>query len=331
MGEANETIPVGVMGLGSIGRLIAGAALSSPELSLVAAIDRAPSLAGRALSQLVPGAPASVTVSCRLEDIAPALKGGVLLHATSSRFDAALPELESAIEAGIHVVSTCEELAFPWLKHPEEADRLDQKAESHGVTVLGTGVNPGFVLDRLVAAAGSVVGKIRKVHAQRVVEVLGRREALQRKVGVGLTEAEFEARVEAGGFGHVGLAESAALCALGLGLDFDELEEEVRPVLAEEEVSGPPRIGQGMVAGLYQQVRGFDEGQEVINLELTIAALVDEAFDHLEIDATPPVRLKVFGGYGGEEATAWAVVNAAARVCRAEPGILTVLELPSGR
>lgn len=331
MAKGSGPIPVAIMGLGILGREIARAALASPELAVVAAVDSASTLVGKTLSELVPGAPKSLRIEGDAARVLANLRGGVLLHAIGSRFEAIYPQLEAAARCGIHVVSTCEELAFPWLHYEDKADALDHLAKSRGACILGAGVNPGFVLDRLVATAGAACGQVRSVHAVRVVDASLRREALQRRIGMGLSEDEFARRADAGELGHVGLEESAALCALGLGLDCDEFEEDVEALIAEEDSSGAVPVEKGQVAGIYQRARGFLEGRQVVDLELTIAAGVEESYDLIELDAEPKVRLKVEGGYPGEVATAWSVVNAAPRMLAAEPGLLTVLELPAGR
>lgn len=331
MAKGSGPIPVAIMGLGILGREIARAALASPELAVVAAVDSASTLVGKTLSELVPGAPKSLRIEGDAARVLANLRGGVLLHAIGSRFEAIYPQLEAAARCGIHVVSTCEELAFPWLHYEDKADALDHLAKSRGACILGAGVNPGFVLDRLVATAGAACGQVRSVHAVRVVDASLRREALQRRIGMGLSEDEFARRADAGELGHVGLEESAALCALGLGLDCDEFEEDVEALIAEEDSGGAVPVEKGQVAGIYQRARGFLEGRQVVDLELTIAAGVEESYDLIELDAEPKVRLKVEGGYPGEVATAWSVVNAAPRMLAAEPGLLTVLELPAGR
>jgi 4-hydroxy-tetrahydrodipicolinate reductase len=241
-------------------------------------------------------------------------------------------QLFEAIALGLHVVSTCEELAFPYFAHPEVAEKLEAAAKKAGVSVLGTGVNPGFVLDRLVATVGQVCGPVRHCRAVRVVDARTRREALQRKIGAGLTEEEFFKLVEHDGVGHVGLVESTALCALGLGLDCDDFEEELSPVFAEEDITGGAFVvKKGRVAGIHQTATGLIDGQERIRLELTIAVGADEPGDRLELDADPKISLAIPGGVAGDRATANTVVNAAPRVASAQPGLLTVLELPAGR
>ncbi|MHA7631899.1 NAD(P)H-dependent amine dehydrogenase family protein [Corallococcus sp. M7] len=325
-------VPVVVMGLGFIGQEIARAALSSPEVELIGAVDSQPSLVGRPLGDVLGQAGPRFKVSDSLEKAVGRRKGVVVLHATSSRLSQVMDQLLDALKLGLPVASTCEELAFPHLKYPELADKLERAAQKAGVAIVGTGVNPGFVLDRLVATAGQVCGPVRKVTASRVVDARTRREALQRKVGAGLTEEEFFDLVDREELGHVGLVESAALAALGLGLDCDDFEEEVTPVFAEEEISGGAFVvKKGRVAGMFQSVVGLEEGQERVRLELTIAVGADNPRDRIEIDADPKLVLEIPGGVAGDRATANALVNAAPRLTAAEAGLLTVLELPSGR
>jgi len=318
------------MGLGFIGQEVARAALRSEEVELVAAVDKSPKLLGRPLTELL-GVPAGKLVV--LPNLAAAQKkGAVLLHATGSKLALVSKELFEALELKLCVVSSCEELSFPWFRHPELADKLDAAAKKAGVSLLGTGVNPGFVLDRLVATATQVCGPVRRIQATRIVDARTRREALQRKVGAGLSEAEFFKLVEDEQLGHVGLPESAALCALGAGIDCDDFDEEIAPVIAEEDISGGAfLVKKGFVAGIHQSVSGLSDGQERVRLELTIAVGAEPAGDRIEIDADPKVVLEIPGGVAGDQATANVMVNAAPRIASAEAGLLTVLELPAGR
>ncbi|HLL53859.1 MAG TPA: dihydrodipicolinate reductase [Myxococcaceae bacterium] len=326
-------VPVLVMGLGFIGQEIAKAAQASPELELVGAVDTSPQLSGKKLGEVV-GVPAlGMKIASSLES---ALKKGkqlpVLLHATGSRLPQVMDQLLEAVRLGLPVVSTCEELAFPYLKHPELASKLDRAAQKAGVAVLGTGVNPGFVLDRLVATLGQVCGPVRHASVTRVVDARTRREALQRKVGAGITEEEFFELVDKDAIGHVGLLESAALAALGLGMDCDDFEEEIAPVMAEEDITGGAfPVKKGRVAGISQTAVGLEGEQERVRLELTIAVGAEGPGDRIVIDAEPRMELEIKGGVAGDVATANVIVNAAPRITAAEPGLLTVLELPAGR
>lgn len=330
---ASSGIPVVVMGLGDIGQAIARAALARPELRLLGAVDLRAENVGRPLSELlgVPGCDAPIASDPAA--LLRAARGGVLLHATQSRFEVVLPQLVEAVRAGVSVVSTCEELAWPWLRNEAAADDLDRLCEERNVAVLGTGVNPGFALDRLPAFLGQVTGAIRHVRAVRVVDAARRRPALQRKIGAGLTEEAFHDAAERGEVGHVGLAESAALVAAGLGLALEEVDEEVLPLVAQDDDPGEGAVvsvRRGQVAGLQQTARVFAGEREVVRLELTIALGAEDPHDEVELDAEPPLRLVIPGGIPGDEATTEAVLNAVSAITELR-GLVTVLDLPAGR
>jgi len=324
---ADGGIPVVVMGLGEIGRAIARRVLALPDLKLVAAVDPAKGIAGRKLDDLL-GVPAGGLAVAGDPGMAlAAARGGVVILATTSSFEKALPSIEQAVRAGCSVVSTCEELAWPWLHHEAAAEALDALCQASDVAVVGTGVNPGFSLDRLPSFLAQVAGEVRHVRGLRVVDLAKRRDALRKKVGVGLSEAAFEAADERGEVGHIGLSESAALAAAGCGLEVDEVEEELTPLLAEEDGHGVKR---GQVAGVQQVARAFHEGREVVRLETILALGVDHPRDEVEIDADPPLRAVIPGGIPGEAATVHAVVHAALAVTERR-GLISVLDLPAGR
>ena len=330
MAANSGPVPVVVMGLGAIGREIARASLQSEEVTLVAAVDTHPALVGKRLDAL--GVPSPIKVDSELRRGAGRGRRPVVLHATGSSLPAVAEQLLAALKEGHPVVSTCEELAFPWVRHPDVAERLERAAQRSGVSVLGTGVNPGFVLDRLAATLGQTVGAVRHVLARRVVDARGRREALQRKIGAGLTEEEFDSLAAEGSVGHVGLLESAALCALGLGMDLDEYEEEVAPVMAHEDIPGGAfLVPRGRVAGVNQTVVGLVDGQERVRLELMLALGAEPPGDQIVIESDTRLRVEIPGGIPGDSATARLVVHAAPRVASAESGLLTVLDLPAGR
>ncbi len=328
---ASSGIPVVVMGLGDIGQSIARSVLAHPELELVGAVDLRSELAGLPLSDVLGVAGCDAKVAPDPSALLRAARGGVLLHAAGSRFEDVLPQLTQAVRAGLSVVSTCEELAWPWLRNEAAADELDRLCEERNVAVLGTGVNPGFVLDRLPVVLGQVTGAVRHARALRIVDAATRRPALQRKVGAGLTEDAFHEAAERGAVGHVGLAESAALVAAGLGLALDEVEEELLPLVAQDdELGAAVPVRRGQVAGVQQTARVFAEEREVVRLELTIAIGAEDPRDEIELDAEPPVRLVVPGGIAGEEATTAAVLHAVGAVTELR-GLVTVLDLPAGR
>ena len=320
------------MGLGAIGRGIARCALQKSELEIVAAIDLEPSRVGKKLSDVVDAPAPDVIIGSDAVAEMKKAAGGVLLHATGSRLDEVEGELAQALTAGLSVVSTCEELSYPWLRHPEIAERLDKLAQKRKLALLGTGVNPGFVMDRLPATLGAVCGKVDRVRVMRVVDSRTRRKQLQLKTGAGMNEEEFDRGVDEGTLGHVGLMESAALAALGVGLEVDEVDESIDPVEADEDMQGDGfRVPKGGIVGIKQVARAFHDGKEVANLDLTIALGAPSPRDEIWLDADPAVHLVIPGGTPGDKATAWTVVHAAPLVHGSEPGLISVLDLPAGR
>ncbi|HEY2029099.1 MAG TPA: dihydrodipicolinate reductase [Myxococcales bacterium] len=325
-------IKVALMGLGAIGRGIARCALQKPELEIVAAIDLDPSRVGRKLADILDAPAPDVVIGSDAAAEMRKAQGGLLLHATGSRLDRVEGELAQALTAGLCVVSTCEELAYPWLRHPDIAERLDKLAQKRKLALLGTGVNPGFVMDRLPATMGAVCGTIERVEVVRVVDSRTRRVQLQKKTGAGLNEEEFDRGVDEGQLGHVGLMESAALAALGVGLEVDEVDEQIDPVEADEDMQGEGfRVPRGGIVGLNQVARAFHEGKQVANLDLTIALGAPDPRDEIVLVGDPGIRIVIPGGTPGDKATAWTVVHAAALVQGSEPGLISVLDLPAGR
>jgi 4-hydroxy-tetrahydrodipicolinate reductase len=318
------------MGLGPVGRCIARAASQHGELELHAAIDRDPSLAGRRLDELVPEAVGDLTVTRDVQNALADLRGGLLLHATGSRLPEIAPEILSAVEARVSVVSSCPDLVYPWHAHPETARAIDRAASDARVAVLATGVNPGFVLDRLLVAAAAASGNIRTVRAVRSVDISKRRQPLLQKAGVGLSNGEFRERAASGSVGHVGLSQSAALVAAGLGLGWDTFDEGIEPVVVDRPLAGPIAIRAGAVAGYRQRAEALESGRCRVRLELTYAVGAPDR-DTISIEADPPVELVIEGGLSGDLATAWSVVNAAPALWSARPGLRSVLDLPAAR
>ena len=208
MNEQDE-IRVVQYGLGPIGQATAKEVLRRDGLALVGAIDADPQKIGKDVGELLGlGERTGVVVGGDAAEVLRASGAGIVLHTTSSFLGSNHEQIELCVGAGMHVVSSCEELFFPHVKHPELTRRLDELARENDVVILGVGVNPGFVMDTLALAATGVCNRVDRLRAARVVDAALRRLSLQRKVGAGLTTAEFAQRKAAGQFGHIGLRES---------------------------------------------------------------------------------------------------------------------------
>jgi len=318
-----EPVRALLFGVGAIGAGIGRLAAAREEIALVAAADAAPGKAGAPLYEALGVAPRPGVPQPAIEaDVERALadaKPQVVLHATGSFLADVAPQLIACARGGANVVSTCEELAYPWRGHPE-AKQLDAEAKAHGVTILGTGVNPGFVMDTLAVTLSGVCQRVERIRLTRVVDVATRREQLQRKVGVGLTTNEFREQAATGRFGHIGLLESLLLLADGLGWSSGRLDY----VFEMEPVLGPD----GLVIGMRQIAEGMYEGRTVIEATIEMLAGAERPRDEIEIDGTPPVHMVIEGGIPGDSATAAIIVNAVPRVVAHAPGLITMLDLP---
>jgi 4-hydroxy-tetrahydrodipicolinate reductase len=323
------TIRVVCYGLGPIGLGIARLALARPGIEVVGAIDLDPEKTGRDLGALAGGAASGVIVGSDAMAVLKATRPDVVLHATSSSLAKVTSQLLQIAEGGAHVVSTCEELAYPWTAQPQLAAELDAAARRAGVTLLGTGVNPGYAMDALPLMLTAPCAAVRGVRVLRVVDAAKRRGPLQRKVGAGLTPEQFEARVKEGLVRHVGLPESLHMLATRLGWQLDRMDDTIAAVLAEQPITTDyVKVVSGQVAGVRQVARGFIGGREVLNLELRMYVGAPDPQDTVEIDGDPPVRMRIDGGLHGDVATAAIVINAASSVTRSAPGLASMAEIP---
>lgn len=317
-------IRVVVVGLGPIGRAVVQAVVARPALRIVAAAD--PAFAGRDVGEVAGLGVLGVPVAGPAAE-AFATPADVALVLTTSGVETVAPTIEAALAAGKNVVSTCEELACAEHATPALAARLDAQARAAGLTVLGTGVNPGFVMDRLPLALVGACVAVRHVRVERVLDAARRRGPLQAKVGAGLLPDEFAAGVAAGTLGHRGLAESAVLLGTGLGRAIDEVATTIAPVLTSAEA---PRAGvePGRVAGLRQSASGREAGREIVRLELEMSMAAPAPHDRIVIDGDPPLDVTIAGGTHGDRGTVGTTVNAISAVVAARPGLLHVTDLP---
>lgn len=319
-------------GLGPVGSQIARLGLKR-GLRYVGAVDKDPAKAGQDMGAVIGlGEKMGVTVTADPAALLARTGKVVVLHTTGSSLKAVLPQLTELLKAGCSIVSTCEELSYPFRENPEEAALLDRVAREYGGRLLGTGVNPGFVMDILPLCLTTAAMAVTSVRVERVVDASKRRQPLQKKVGVGLSPEEFNAGVREGWIKHVGLPESIAMIAAGLGWPLDRIEESIEPVISPVRLtSSYVPVEQGMVAGIHQVARGFVKGSgEKVTLDLTMV-LDGQGVDRAIIDGEPPLTMEIKGGLPGDLVTASVVVNAIQGLASLEPGLHTMLDLVRAR
>jgi 2,4-diaminopentanoate dehydrogenase len=318
-----QPITVAQYGLGAIGAEIARLLLTKTWVKVVAAVDIDPNKIGKDLGEVIGlDRRTGVIVTGTLPG-----KPDVVCHSTGSRLEDVERQLSMLLERGCNVVSTCEELSFPL----EEAirERLCHIAHKNQVSLLGTGVNPGFVMDKLPLTLTSVCQEVRSVEIVRIQNASIRREPLQRKIGAGLTVEEFRAGVDTGRIRHMGLKESLTMIGSGLGVDFQNISEEtIEPIVADRRITTEYlEVAPGQVAGVHQTIHGT--GRIDVHLELRMyVGAGDVAVDRVIVRGVPDVEMEIKGGVHGDRATAAIAVNCVPRIVLARAGVLTMDDIP---
>jgi 2,4-diaminopentanoate dehydrogenase len=325
-----KKIRVVQFGVGPIGASIVRLMRQKSSIEISGAIDNDPEKAGRDLGEVVgaPDAPWGIGVSADARAVLEK-PADVVVHSTSSYLTSVMDQLLECLSAGCCIVSTCEELSYPFRKHPDLSAKLDAAAKDEGVALVGTGVNPGFILDKLVLTLSAVAQRVDSARAVRVVDASKRRLPLQKKIGAGMTPEEFRAQVNAGVIKHHGLPESVAMVADGLGFAIDDITETIDPVIAQETVKTQYlEVAPGQVAGVHQIARGTARGEERVYLELRMYVGAKQPADSVELKGEPDLSLIIPGGTHGDVATAAVVVNTIPALVAAPAGLRTSRDLP---
>jgi len=322
--------------VGVIGSLTAKFILEEKkkQLNLVGAYDIDPTKVGKDLGAVIGlEHKAGIRISNDLGSVL-ADDVDVAIHTTSSYLKGAYPQIESVVSHGVDVVSSCEELSYPYVVDRQLSTKLDMLAKKHGATVLGTGINPGFLMDALPIALTAPCESVRRIRISRRMNAATRRIPFQKKVGAGLTRGEFQSAIEKHQIsGHVGLEQSVSMLADAIGWKLSSVEiGSVEPVIAEKPTSeGYVRIPVGRVTGVKQSARGLVGGKPLIELNFAAFVGAEEEYDQVEIDGVPPVNCRISPCVHGDHGTVAMLVNMVPKVADAAPGLLTMkdIQLPS--
>ena len=316
-------------GLGPIGCAVARHVVERAGVELVGAVDIDPTKVGRDAGEVIGlERPLDFGVAKNLGGVLARTEADLVLHTTSSYFDLFKEQIVEILEAGLDVVSTAEELSFPWLAHPEEAAEIDAVAKRVGKTVLGTGVNPGFIMDALPLSLTAICQRVDRVEVTRVINASTRRGPFQAKIGAGMTVEAFNAKMAEGRMGHVGLPESVGMVFDTLGRKLARYESSVEPVVAEQPAKTERfEVQPGQVRGLKQVARGYTDEGEFMTLTFIAALDAGEDGDTVKLTGKPDLEVKL-KGTNGDIATVAIAVNAVRRVKEAAPGLVTMRDLP---
>lgn len=327
-----EKVKVVLYGVGAVGSMFAKFLLDKEGVQIVGAVDVAKDKAGKDIGEVIGlDRKLGIQVSRSADALLSKTDADVAIHATSSFLRSIYPQIASIVKHGVNVVSTCEELSYPYATEPKLAKQLDALAKKHDATVLGTGINPGFLMDTLVIALTAPCQKIQKIEAVRVMNAAKRRLPFQKKIGAGLTLREFRQKMRKKEItGHVGLEQSIAMIADALAWKLDKVEvEPVEPVVAEKAVESKDiKVKAGCAAGLKQKAKGTMKSKEAIVLDFQAYIGAEEEYDKVTIKGVPPINQKISPCVHGDAGTIGMVINAIPKVINAPAGLLTMKDLP---
>jgi len=317
------------LGIGPLGQRMVKYAVERGCFNIVGAVDTDPDKAGKELGELCGIEPLGITVSSNLDEAIGGKSAEVALVTTVSSIVSLESQVVELAKAKLHIISTCEELFFPWNTQPEVSRRIDRICCENGVVCLGTGVNPGYMMDFLPTALSGVCQDVKSVKVWRVQDASVRRIPFQKKIGAGLTLEEFEAKKSTGTLRHVGLPESVEFIANRLGWKLDRNVETLEPVIADKDIdTGYKPVFRGMACGVHQVGRGFVGDKEVITLTFRAAVGERESYDQVQIEGEPTIQSKIAGGVNGDIATCAITLNAVRSVLESSPGLKTMGQIP---
>lgn len=327
-----EKIRVLSYGVGVVGAYIARFLVEKDGVEVVGAIDVAKDKVGRDLGEILGiKERLDVQVSDNVDAVTSKVKPDVAIHATSSYLKDTFPQIASIVKQGVNVISTCEELSYPYSSAPKLAKKLDSLAKEHDVTVLGTGINPGFLMDALVITLTAPCQRIEKIQATRVMNAATRRLPFQKKIGAGLSVEEFTEKIKKKSItGHVGLEQSIGMIADALAWKLDRIVvEPAEPVVARKPVESKDiQVKTGRVAGLKQKAKGVVRGMDVIVLDFRAYLGAEEEYDAVTIKGVPEISQRISPCVHGDLGTVAMIVNSIPRVINAPSGLFTMKDLP---
>lgn len=306
------------LGAGPVGLNVITLLLAKKRVRLVGVVDINPALVGKPLISLIPQGKSELLVTDKVAEVLALQKVDVAVVTTSSSATVVAEQIRPLLLAGVSVVTTCEELSYPWKAHATVAHELDALAKQHNCSVVATGVNPGFLMDYLPCAVTAICESIESITVHRQQDAQHRRRPFQDKIGAGLTLDQFNQKAKAGVLRHVGLTESVHFIADKMGWNLTEVDETLNPVMRE-----------GVVQGVCQVAIGSINGIAKIELHFVAAKGQSNPVDRITVNGNPGFEVTFSSPVHGDVATASITVNTIASVLQAKAGFNTMLDIPT--
>lgn len=324
-----EKIKIVQIGMGPLGQKITKYISERENFEIVGAVDKDPVKTGRNLGELCSVKNLNVVISNSLEFVMKNNKPDVAVLATVSNIEKIVPQIEEIASFGLPIVSTCEELSYPWQTSPVLSKKIDTLAKKNNIAVIGTGVNPGFLMDSFPIFLTAICQRVDKIKILRIQNAAFRRISFQKKIGAGLSLTEFERKRQEGTLRHVGLTESINMIADRMGWKLNKIEDILTPVVAKKRiVTNMMKIEPGYAAGVQQIGKGYVNNEEKITLIFCASVGEAQSEDTIEIFGEPNFTSTVKGGIDGDIATCAIIINTIRNVMKASPGLKTMVDIP---
>jgi 4-hydroxy-tetrahydrodipicolinate reductase len=285
---------------------------------------------GKDLGEVIDlGRPLRIKVASDIGKTLKATRPDIAVLCTSSSLTRVLPQFEEVLKYKVPIVTTTEEAAYTASYNRRLAKRLDEAARKARVAILGTGVNPGFVMDALAITLTGACERVDRIEVKRIQDARIRRLPFQQKIGAGLTRAQFQEYADTGRVRHVGFTESIQMIGDAVGWKLERITDSLQPKIADAPVSSDLlAVDRGYVCGIVQDGAGYVKGEPLITLHLEAYLGAPESYDSVLIEGLPRIHSKIAGGVHGDIATASIAVNSIPKVLTAAPGLRTMRDLP---
>jgi 4-hydroxy-tetrahydrodipicolinate reductase len=331
----NQFKPIRVVsyGIGVIGQRLANHFLNKEGVEIVGAIDINPTILGKDLGEVLSRDKINVKISDDVDDVIKSTNPDIVCHTTMSYLKQTYDQFAQILSHGINCVSTCEELSYPYhtIEGIKYAEKLDKLAKENGCTLLGTGINPGFLMDTLPIVLTAPCVSIDGIYITRQMDASTRRIPFQNKIGAGLSLDEFKDKIDSHEItGHVGLEQSIQMIADTLGWELEEIKvDSVKPVILDQDVSSDAiQVPKGYNAGSMQMAYGIIDAKALITMDFRAYIGAPEEFDSIDISGVPPIKQKISPCVHGDFGTIAITANMIPAVINAEPGLKTMKDLP---
>ena len=332
-----NNVRVAILGFGAMGSGIARVLLTKQGVEITGVCDKNPAHIGRSMYDVldVPrGTRSDVLLSGEMEQVVYRGAADVCVIATDSFTRSAFPKIKYVCEQGVNVVCTAEQMSYPAAQEPELAKEIDRIARENGVSVLGTGINPGLMMDLLAICLSGCMTDVRKVACRRVNSLSPFGPLVMQEQGIGLTQEEFRQGVADGSLaGHVGFAESVGMINDALGLGVDAFCQQMQPIVTNVDRKAPFGFAKaGDVAGVNMTGQGTRNGEVVIDMvhpqQIEPELEGTHTGDYIVLEGNPPVNMSIQPEVNGGTGTIAMCVNMIPHVINARPGLRTMIDLP---